>query len=794
MDAMLQPGLRQGRLNLRSQTAGDTSCSWERPDRELDNEKARVGSVRRYPPKLGGLAMFQKSTRQTSTNPTVPLAPTNLGVALILPRAFRSPYLCHHWPGSPSNAISRRFELIRRSRLRGAGNVQAIAPPNYRNLFYLNKVGKSLARRPSDKPVLTPHRTTTHPTYPEMERFSKFRRSKKDSAGATGVTADDISAAAPASSRTSRRDRHSPFRNLHLRTSTKRARSSPPAALPQSPTSASAHPGLFINTDIGGTDQSQNSSASPLTAVQHPFSAITPKRQDFSRQQRSRSQSRARKRQPGSGAGTPQIPSFLNLSPQEIENKFQDLTWLERDRMLQSAQNPAPTFQFARVPSQPHVKRLDRYVNVQPWQNNRVRLRVPPGKPDYINASPICLSTTTGGASDLSRGGVEEDHPSRYIAMQGPKRNSVEHVWRMVFEQLRSPAVIVMLTETHEGLAEKCYPYFPRSPDSPPIEIGASDEFADGFRASVRCEAIEHCAGDAIELRKLVIRVHRRAAALAAAVAPGTPLRKQRPHLSNGDGGSRRRGDVDPEPSSPIETTQEDGGDVMIMSPFKPDAPAGRSIFPGLKKRRDRSQNRQGSSRSSSTTSARTGGDGTPAESTDREEADIEEEDETEMAEEVEERVVHHFLYKKWPDFGVPALEDLDSFFALMRLSREKNADPENPRIVHCSAGVGRSGTFIALEHLMRELDSGVLENWDDQAEERAYAGDAGTPGERDLIFHTVNQLREQRRNMVQAEGQFLFIYQVLRKLWQDKYDVPEEEQEPAAKRHEVDPFVSNGR
>ncbi|KAL8376751.1 hypothetical protein RB595_007734 [Gaeumannomyces hyphopodioides] len=645
-----------------------------------------------------------------------------------------------------------------------------------------------------------------------MERFSKFRRSKKDSAGATSVAADDKTAAASRTSSPSdpdtaaaapatahqvlltaaaperRRDRHSPFRGLHLRTSTKRARSSPPAALPQSPTSASAHPGLFINTDIAGIDQYQN--ASPLSTVQHAVSATVPKRQDFPRPQRSQSQSRARKRQPGSGAGGPQIPSFLTLSLQEIENKFQDLTWLERERMLQSAQNPAPTFQFARVPSQVHVKRLDRYVNVQPWQNNRVRLQVPPGKPDYINASPICLSTTTGGPLDQSGGGVE-DHPSRYIAMQGPKRNSVEHVWRMVFEQLRSPAVIVMLTETHEGLAEKCYPYFPHSPDSPPIEIGASDEFADGFRASVRCEAIEPtCAGDAIELRKLVIRVHRRAGSPAAG-APATPLRMQRQNSSNGEGGSRKRG-VESEATSPIETTQEDDDDVMIMSPFKPDPPAGRSIFPSLKKRRDRSQPRQGSSRSSSRASARTGGDRTPAESTDREENGIEEEDESEPAE-VEERVVHHFLYKKWPDFGVPALEDLNSFFTLMRLSREKNADPENPRIVHCSAGVGRSGTFIALEHLMRELDLGVLEDWDDQEEERAYTGDGGA-GDGDLIFHTVNQLREQRRNMVQAEGQFLFIYQVLRKLWQDKYDVPEEEQEPAAKRHEVDPFVSSER
>jgi protein-tyrosine phosphatase len=195
-------------------------------------------------------------------------------------------------------------------------------------------------------------------------------------------------------------------------------------------------------------------------------------------------------------------------------------------------------------------------------------------------------------------------------------------------------------------------------------------------------------------------------------------------------------------------------------------------------------------------------------------------------------KTVYHFLYKKWPDFGVPALEDLDSFFTLMRLSREKNANPSNPRIVHCSAGVGRSGTFITLEHLMRELDAGVLEDWDEEGD-AARAARAAADGEQlpdadrqigktaeaaiqdnddmddreesgidandpdDLIYNTVNALREQRRTMVQADTQYLFIYHVLRKLWLDKYgdgaqgaSGREESGEPAAKRLEFDPFV----
>lgn len=147
-------------------------------------------------------------------------------------------------------------------------------------------------------------------------------------------------------------------------------------------------------------------------------------------------------------------------------------------------------------------------------------------------------------------------------------------------------------------------------------------------------------------------------------------------------------------------------------------------------------------------------------------------------------RVIWHFLYKCWPDFGVPTLEDLDSFLELMILSHQYS-DPSSPRIVHCSAGVGRTGTFICLEHLIRELDSGTLEGYDSSG------------GKSDLIYDAVDSLRQQRRGMVQGEIQYQFIYQVMRKLWQDKYGPPDEDtsgSEPAAKRLEVaDPFVDAG-
>lgn len=414
---------------------------------------------------------------------------------------------------------------------------------------------------------------------------------------------------------------------------------------------------------------------------------------------------------------------------------------------MQSVTNPSPDFRWARVTG-PYLKTLDRYMNVQPWYNNRIKLQVPEGHVDYINASPIVVTPSHCAAPA---------EPDRYIAMQGPKQTSTDHVWRMVVEQLENPGVIVMLTETHEGHMEKCFPYFPRSKEDPPLEINERDEFGDGFRATVRCEGMEETpAGDAIELRKLVIRVHTRPKAqMTATGAPRTP-----------------------EPTTTEETDAD--SDVKMKSP-NPSKPAVTAASDDA------------------------------APSTPSPEPNIASAVSQEEEGEEEERVVYHFLYKKWPDFGVPSLEDLDNFFTLMHLSREKNASPSNPRIVHCSAGVGRSGTFIALEHLMRELDAGALANYDgswgtaettgEGAEGRGrsgaeWGGDGGSALEKgDLVFETVNQLREQRRTMVQAESQYLFIYRVLRQLWLEKYgdgapkaEEAEEGGERAAKRLEVDP------
>ncbi|EHA26086.1 hypothetical protein ASPNIDRAFT_46852 [Aspergillus niger ATCC 1015] len=113
-----------------------------------------------------------------------------------------------------------------------------------------------------------------------------------------------------------------------------------------------------------------------------------------------------------------------------------------------------------------------------------------------------------------------------------------------------------------------------------------------------------------------------------------------------------------------------------------------------------------------------------------------------------ETKIVWHFLFVGWPEYFKPEDDDREALLELIRLSASKSG-PQNPRVVHCSSGVGRTGTFIALDHLLQELESGQLLQLADP--------------EADPVFDTVNQMREQRMMMVYNVKQFQFIYDVLR-------------------------------
>ena len=114
-------------------------------------------------------------------------------------------------------------------------------------------------------------------------------------------------------------------------------------------------------------------------------------------------------------------------------------------------------------------------------------------------------------------------------------------------------------------------------------------------------------------------------------------------------------------------------------------------------------------------------------------------------------KIIWHYLFEGWPDFATPEDEDRAALLELIKDSFTKADLAGKPRIIHCSAGVGRTGTFIALDHLLAELDEGAFDR---------------VPDEKDPITDLVNDLRKQRMMMVQGESQYHFLFSVLKEQW----------------------------
>lgn len=133
-----------------------------------------------------------------------------------------------------------------------------------------------------------------------------------------------------------------------------------------------------------------------------------------------------------------------------------------------------------------------------------------------------------------------------------------------------------------------------------------------------------------------------------------------------------------------------------------------------------------------------------------------------------EKRIVWHYLFHGWPDYGVPTSTDEIALISLMNLSAARNhiTNPTAPRLIHCSAGCGRTGTFIALDHLLSQMDRTAF------ADESTLLQDSQMvfQMEHDPIFECVDRLRIQRMHMVWNEEQLSFIYRVLRERWYDRY------------------------
>ncbi|MCJ1364197.1 hypothetical protein MMC16_003306 [Acarospora aff. strigata] len=192
---------------------------------------------------------------------------------------------------------------------------------------------------------------------------------------------------------------------------------------------------------------------------------------------------------------TDHVPAFLRQSTFEIHNKFEELEWLQQIRIAHGRNESNPLSQWAQETSL-EARSRNRYVDVQAWANSRIRLKVPEGHCDYINASPISLRNTKTGKEE------------RYIATQGPKRAQLNHIWHMIWHETSEVAVIVMLTQIYEASREKCFQYFPLDLTNDTLIVNEINEFDDGFKARIQLLELTTDERKRITTRKLSMTVN----------------------------------------------------------------------------------------------------------------------------------------------------------------------------------------------------------------------------------------------------------------------------------------------
>ncbi|XP_041417363.1 receptor-type tyrosine-protein phosphatase F isoform X11 [Xenopus laevis] len=103
-----------------------------------------------------------------------------------------------------------------------------------------------------------------------------------------------------------------------------------------------------------------------------------------------------------------------------------------------------------------------------------------------------------------------------------------------------------------------------------------------------------------------------------------------------------------------------------------------------------------------------------------------------------EKRDIRQFQFMAWPDHGVP--EYPTPILGFLRRVKACNPPDAGPMVVHCSAGVGRTGCFIVIDAMLERVK---LEKTVD-------------------IYGHVTCMRSQRNYMVQTEDQYIFIHEAL--------------------------------
>ncbi|KAL3199823.1 hypothetical protein MRX96_043749 [Rhipicephalus microplus] len=111
---------------------------------------------------------------------------------------------------------------------------------------------------------------------------------------------------------------------------------------------------------------------------------------------------------------------------------------------------------------------------------------------------------------------------------------------------------------------------------------------------------------------------------------------------------------------------------------------------------------------------------------------------EFEIALENKTRTVVQFHFTTWPDHGVPLYPD--ALLPFLRRIWDFQPHDDHPVIVHCSGGIGRTGTLVLVDSMLSQAEA---------------------EGEVNLVAH-LHTMRQSRVNLVESLEQYIFAYMAL--------------------------------